>query len=753
MSSKKHSNRILRAAATLLLLLLCIYSALAREKNRAIALPFEDSVYNFRMLFEYDSWNRVQRIVYPDSEVVMYNYDLGGQLYSVSTFKNNVSSSLINSILYDEFGHRTQVNFGNGVTTNYSYDILQRLNTLQTYSNNASLQKISYDFDLEDNITKVENTAGGANGLGGAYTNEYNYDDLYRLTAANGSYSGNNTNYSLEMSYTPAGRLCSKLQDFTATANTYAYSPNAKPHAVRRYYNGLTNELYNLLWDANGNLAQQTVYSVANNTTNYQTMRMLFWDEDDRLNLVAGDGYLSYYAYGHDGNRAIKMTGNAAIDQTGTLLNSTNLENITIYPNEYLAVTQAEYTKYYYAGGNRIASKIGTGGFEKMTRLCTYDANITYNANTLLNFVLYQITNPTNQANDEYPVDVCGGYNVATELLTTPLPTLYITQANLNFMQANLLQQFRQNLTNSVEPVYYFHSDHLGSASWITNGTGAAVQHLLYLPFGEHFVNERNTAYDERFSFTGKERDAETGYYYHGARFNSSDIGWLSVDPMADKYPSISPYAYCAWNPVKYIDPNGQEKIDAYGKRNDNNTYNKDASIRYKDNSPVIHLWAHGNSSFIATYNPQNNKPQFVRTANDMHDFLCEHSSIYQKNSEDNKTSILVLHSCEVGKGDNNIAQQISSELNLLVVAPDKKVVNNIENENTKKEFTYEIGVNNTYERNGKTMVGKRGAWIIYYKGVKVDSFNGHTKPNFKNPQKTIEKYEKKYKEIMSKKE
>ena len=109
-----------------------------------------------------------------------------------------------------------------------------------------------------------------------------------------------------------------------------------------------------------------------------------------------------------------------------------------------------------------------------------------------------------------------------------------------------------------TELVYYFHSDHLGSASWITSGAGAAVQHLLYLPFGEHFVNERNTAYDERFTFTGKERDLETGYYYHGARFNSSDIGWLSVDPMADKYPSLSPYAYCAWNPVKYIDPNGE---------------------------------------------------------------------------------------------------------------------------------------------------------------------------------------------------
>ncbi len=66
---------------------------------------------------------------------------------------------------------------------------------------------------------------------------------------------------------TPAGRLCSKLQDFTGTGNIYAYSPNSKQHAVRRIYNGLTNELYNLLWDANGNLAQQTAYGGANNAT------------------------------------------------------------------------------------------------------------------------------------------------------------------------------------------------------------------------------------------------------------------------------------------------------------------------------------------------------------------------------------------------------------------------------------------------------------------------------------------------------
>ena len=60
---------------------------------------------------------------------------------------------------------------------------------------------------------------------------------------------------------------------------------------------------------------------------------------------------------------------------------------------------------------------------------------------------------------------------------------------------------------------------------------------------------------------TGKERDEETGYGYFGARYMDHELMtmWLSVDPMADKYPNMSPYAYCAWNPVKMVDPNGRD--------------------------------------------------------------------------------------------------------------------------------------------------------------------------------------------------
>ena len=63
------------------------------------------------------------------------------------------------------------------------------------------------------------------------------------------------------------------------------------------------------------------------------------------------------------------------------------------------------------------------------------------------------------------------------------------------------------------------------------------------------------------FTFTGKERDKETGYGYFGARYMDHELMtmWLSVDPMSDKYPSVSPYAYCAWNPVKLVDPDGEE--------------------------------------------------------------------------------------------------------------------------------------------------------------------------------------------------
>lgn len=58
----------------------------------------------------------------------------------------------------------------------------------------------------------------------------------------------------------------------------------------------------------------------------------------------------------------------------------------------------------------------------------------------------------------------------------------------------------------------------------------------------------------------GREKDEETGMYYYGARYYIPELSiWGSVDPLSDKYPSMSPFMYCAGNPVRLVDPNGME--------------------------------------------------------------------------------------------------------------------------------------------------------------------------------------------------
>jgi RHS repeat-associated protein len=112
------------------------------------------------------------------------------------------------------------------------------------------------------------------------------------------------------------------------------------------------------------------------------------------------------------------------------------------------------------------------------------------------------------------------------------------------------------------EPNWYiYHSDHLGSSAFLTDASGDPTQHLQYMPFGETFVEQRSvTSYYTPYTFSAKERDLETGYSYFGARYYDADISvWLSVDPMADKRASLSPYNYCQWRPIVLVDRMGME--------------------------------------------------------------------------------------------------------------------------------------------------------------------------------------------------
>ena len=75
-------------------------------------------------------------------------------------------------------------------------------------------------------------------------------------------------------------------------------------------------------------------------------------------------------------------------------------------------------------------------------------------------------------------------------------------------------------------------------------------------------MEQSNTAYNNPFKYNGKELDEATGLYYYGARYYDPKTSiWLSVDPLAEKYPSISPYVYVANNPMVYVDPDGRDIV------------------------------------------------------------------------------------------------------------------------------------------------------------------------------------------------
>ena len=528
------------------------YDALGNiiDETRTIAVPNSDNVYQFQMNYSYDSWGRMLQMTYPDGEKVNYTYQWGGDLRSMNG--NNV---YIDSIRYNPFGQRSAIHYGNGTHVEYTYDSLHRLVNLTSYTASGTpMQQINYTFDNVSNVTSIVNNAGTVNSLGGSYKNNYYYDKLYRLTSSGGG--GEIGNYNMGMGYTPSGRIIWKKKNAKSVTLAddaymhYSYCDDYQPHAVRHIFDEENMTHCDLRWDPAGNLGQISV-SLKDNVFDHG--RFLFWTVDNRMHAAVDDKHYSYYTYDYTGERRLKLTGesnrldvNADFMTTGTLLNTP-----TLYPSAYLVLTSKGYTKHYYAGADRVAASLGGGGLkatgsnpgmQDRAKWLFWESHDRVNGRTL------QETGQALPAWEYYGFikDIPGRMNASVEFK---------------------LDDFHKNLEMLAEEqhdekdVYFYHSDHLGSANWITDADGKPIQHLQYLPFGEPFVNQHLADYQERYLFTGKERDEETGYGYFGARYMDHEIMsmWLSVDPMADKYPNISPYAYCAWNPVKLIDPNGKE--------------------------------------------------------------------------------------------------------------------------------------------------------------------------------------------------
>ena len=561
----------------------------------------------------YDSWNRVRTMTYPDGEVVTYHYNAAGQVESLTSSKLGKESTIVAQIGYDKDGHTVYQKLGNGTETTYSYDKQrERLQDMTLTGSGSTLMQNKYRYDAVDNILGITNAANPQGltklnkaKLGGASTHTYQYDELNRLIHATGK--AKSASYDMAMTFGLMSEPLTKVQkvDSTTTAKSYnfAYKYEDESHPTAPTQIGHDHYTY----DANGNPTL-----VTNDSTS--ATREMYWDEDNRLMVLSDNGKTSRYTYNAGGERIMKSYGT----MEGVYINGApqgitfhETDNFTLYPASILTVNKNRFTKHYFIGSQRVASRIGTGTFNNV-----YGVNGSYVTAGQQDYAerMNQIESqkeayykelgiapgvPTEKGAYGDPENTGVGYNtIITNLGDHSVPEGWVQTPNHNTAEGSTPgtpiswnepstpddpQAGYGYIPNdtTTEETFFFHSDHLGSTSYITDDKGNITQYDAYLPYGELLVDEHSSSEDMPYKFNGKEFDEETGLYYYGARYFDPRLSlWMSTDRFAEKYPNSSPYSYCLGNPLGYIDING-DTLDVLNSKGaylftlDNHQYNR----------------------------------------------------------------------------------------------------------------------------------------------------------------------------------
>ncbi len=511
------------------------YDALGQivTETRAIASPrggagSESDPQRFTTHYRYDTWGRLQQVVYPDSEVVTYGYDAGGRVRRAEGVKLGLRFPYVERLEYDRFGQRTFQQTGNGIRTHYEYDPdLRRLERLRA----GEFQNLHYaEYDDVGNIRRLENeiTPDQNESFGGRVTQSFSYDSLHRLTHGEGTFTdtrGHQDAYTYNLTYSRIHNITSKAQEHTARSRadgrpviqrqtTYeqAYTYGRRPHAPTQVGER------ELTYDPNGNLVGMVAPTGG-------IRRSLVWDDEDRVLSISDNGRSTQFVYDAGGQRRVKL----------------GAQGETVYPNQFWVMRNSRIgTKHIYVGETRIASKI------------TPAAGISTD-DDLLNDMLGRWMDHRSDEGDEHAqnVDMNPHYRVPSTLPEGGTP-------ETNFL-------------------YFYHPDHLASTQYVTDRDGELYQHVQYFPSGETWVEQHASTERLPYLFTSQEIDRETDLYYFGARYYDPRIGtWLSTDPAAPELMSgegygggiylsaqLNSYAYAANNPVRLFDPDGQQIGDS----------------------------------------------------------------------------------------------------------------------------------------------------------------------------------------------
>lgn len=487
------------------------------------------------MEYRSDYLGRMQYIIYPDGEKITYGYDLGGQVTTVTGVNYDQTFNYVNDIGYDEYGQRVYIEYGNGVKTNYTYDPARRwLSNIKTHNAlNVQFQNIDYKFDLVGNVLSYTNNC--LTGLNGNYstTQSYSYDDLYQLIRVDGE-----TIYNPYQSYEPE-YISNYTQEFTfdtlglGNMTTKTSTEKVSPHKT------IGDDLnYNFVYNYDENYAHRLV-NVGNRYYKYDSNGNIILEQEGafeeneevvyrKVTEEAEDVYSTDYGWGLFKEKESYSNGGTRYKRTYTWNEK----------NQLISSVDANYSTAYVYGqdgqrSNKYTANSETLYFNKMWTLHTDTGNAVKGGQYAKNIYLGE--------------------------------TRIVTKLNSGFDPKYQEEYYKQ---------YFYHSDHLGSASLISDYKGDEYQRIEYTPYGETWVEKTNNTGLEflPYKFTAKELDEETGLYYYGARYLDPKYSlWISTDPALGEYlgqsgkgeggiynsANLNLYHYANNNPVKYTDPDG----------------------------------------------------------------------------------------------------------------------------------------------------------------------------------------------------
>lgn len=454
----------------------------------------------------YDALNRPVALTTPDNSVIRPTFNEANLLERVEANLRGAdeATTFVANIDYNAKGQREVIAYGNGVTTAYAYDEETfRLTRLHTKRGDDALQDLYYAYDPVGNITSIRDEAQQT-----LYFNNqvvephaaYTYDAIYRLIQATGREHIGQTD-----------QPQTSWNDEFRTGLVHPHDGQAMRRYTKQYdYDEVGNILRLIHQAANGNWTRSYEYI-----------------EPGLINPALTNNRLTAATVGD-------VTVNYSYDPHG---NVTGMSHLTQMNWDY----QDQLRRVDLGGGGTAYYVYNTAG-QRVRKII-------------------ERKNGTRKKERLYlgGLEIYREYKGKGRKVKLERETLHLMD---DIRRIALVETRTQGQENSPgQLIRYQLGNHLGSVSLELDGQARIISYEEYTPYGRtsYQAVRSRTETPKRYRYTGKERDEESGLYYHGVRYYAPWLGrWVSCDPagMAD---GTNLYTYVRNNPVRYTDSTGTQ--------------------------------------------------------------------------------------------------------------------------------------------------------------------------------------------------